>query len=125
MTQHIDPEDLGRKAGRELAQAPLTLRQQTRLAAGREKALAATAAQKAPVRLLAGLQGWSVRHPSGSRRLGQAAWVAIMLMAGLVWWHNQPDSFIDDDVDTQLLADEVPMEAWLLDQADMTGQGQS
>ncbi|GAB3263077.1 DUF3619 family protein [Chitinimonas naiadis] len=124
MTHQIDTERVAREVGRDLAELPLTLRQQTRLAAAREQALA-KAGSTSSVGIFAGLLTWRLHHPVGARRFGQAAWVAVMLMAGLVLWHSQPDSFIDDDVDTQLLADEVPIEAWLSEQADMPGQGQS
>ncbi|GLR13913.1 hypothetical protein GCM10007907_27030 [Chitinimonas prasina] len=108
-----EEDTFGKAAASQLAAQPLSLRQQQRLAQARQVALALQQAGSRGWRL--GLVRWLGLHPVASRRAGQAAWLALCLGVGLFWWQQGNAGSIDDDIDAQLLADEVPMEVWLSD----------
>ncbi|QDQ26598.1 DUF3619 family protein [Chitinimonas arctica] len=122
-TEHFDPEKFGRTIAAQLGDGELTPSQRARLETSRQRALA-HAAKPAPVRALAGLAGWPLRHPRYRKWLPYA-WFALLVGVALYCWQYEPASFIDDDIDTQLLADEVPLDAWLSDRVDYLARSES
>ncbi|MDN3575797.1 DUF3619 family protein [Chitinimonas viridis] len=108
-----EEDTFGKAAASQLAAQPLSLRQQHRLAQARQVALARQ--QSGSRGWCLGMVRWQGLHPVASRRASQAAWLALCLGVGLFWWQQGNAGLIDDDIDAQLLADEVPMEVWLSD----------
>ncbi|WP_269533718.1 DUF3619 family protein [Chitinimonas sp. BJYL2] len=117
MNDHYDA--MGTRLGRDIDAIPTSPRQQQRLHAIRTNALERV--RPGRTGRLASLRAWCFSHPAAERRLAQSALALLVLCAGLALWQSHPSSYIDDEVDAQLLADEVPVDAWLSDQASALG----
>jgi len=119
----ITTDEFGRQIGRQIKDAPLTLRQLERLKAARMRAVEAHAHVRAPVGVLAGVGDWFHRHHIEAYQMRRAFACAMLLaIAAVSYWHSLPET-PDDDVDAMLLADELPPDAYLSDAADRIAQG--
>jgi hypothetical protein len=116
----MNEKDFSRKICQSLDQAPLSPRAAHRLASARENALAAANFQAEGVLAMAGQRVGSFwRHHHGAS-LAILMLLAALLLAGGWQWQRQRSA--EMAIDAQLLADELPIEAFLTDRFDLGGR---
>jgi hypothetical protein len=114
----MNENDFSRKICARLDRAPVSAHAEKRLAKAREAALNAARFQTESALALAGHRAASFwrQHPAAG--LGLIALLAALLLGASWQWQRQRAA----EIDAQLLADELPIEAFLTDRFDAGGQ---
>ncbi|MBV1774345.1 DUF3619 family protein [Burkholderiaceae bacterium DAT-1] len=118
-THHINEDKFGRSIAGYLDDAPLNATQLHKLSRARMAALA-HAREPAHVGVFAGVGYWLERHPV------QRSWMlgGFAILLGLMVTLYIQGTVEDEEDDLHLLADELPMEAYLGDHVDQVTKGQ-
>ncbi|WP_374347839.1 DUF3619 family protein [Chitinimonas sp.] len=116
-----DHNTFGKKIASLIDEQPLSYRQAERLRAARQLAMERSRVQ---IGALALAGDWLQRQFVGAQHMRRnLAFVLLFGIAIAAWWQLQPDFGPEDEVDAMLLADELPPDAYLSEQADRLTQG--
>lgn len=115
-----DNEAFARRVTAALDEIPLSPKQVERLRSAR---VAALEQARAPVTVPHSIVAGPVHWLQERQHHRQVTWwlvgaAAVVCLAVTVYWHSQPDQW-DDDVDVQLLAGDLPPDAYLDEKIDV------